>query len=204
MGSPDNHNASALPLDMANAVSTCRCRTAHDTPGVGRIIADALPRCLGPHPRCAGGLLHIICVGTDRSTGDALGPLVGTKLRAFLDQGYDTKLWGTLDEPVHAGNLAQVLSVLALERDHRHAVLAVDACLGKVGSVGQITVNSGPLRPGAGVAKNLPPVGDAHIAGVVNVGGFMEYLVLQNTRLATVMRMADAIARGISLYVSGS
>ncbi|MNN53765.1 hypothetical protein D3C81_1685430 [compost metagenome] len=38
-----------------------------------------------------------------------------------------------------------------------------------------------------------------HITGIVNVGGFMEYLVLQNTRLSLVMNMADVIARGIHM-----
>ena len=36
-----------------------------------------------------------------------------------------------------------------------------------------------------------------HIIGIVNVGGFMEYLVLQNTRLSLVMRMADVISTGL-------
>jgi hypothetical protein len=36
-----------------------------------------------------------------------------------------------------------------------------------------------------------------HIVGVVNVGGFMEYLVLQNTRLSLVMRMAEVISTGL-------
>jgi len=48
----------------------------------------------------------------------------------------------------------------------------------------------------------LPPIGDAYVTGVVNVGGFMEYLVLQNTRLSLVIKMADAIARGVVTYAS--
>ncbi|MDU5948577.1 MAG: spore protease YyaC, partial [Paenibacillus macerans] len=59
---------------------------------------------------------------------------------------------------------------------------------------GSIQVVQGPLRPGAGVNKELPPVGDIHLTGIVNVGGFMEYFVLQNTRLSLVMRLADIIA----------
>lgn len=51
---------------------------------------------------------------------------------------------------------------------------------------------------GAGVNKQLPPVGDIHLTGIVNVGGFMEYFVLQNTRLSLVMRLSDIIAT--SLY----
>jgi hypothetical protein len=37
---------------------------------------------------------------------------------------------------------------------------------------------------------------------VVNVGGFMEFLVLQNTRLSLVYRMARVAAEGISQGVS--
>jgi putative sporulation protein YyaC len=67
--------------------------------------------------------------------------------------------------------------------------------------VGQISVAPGPLLPGAGVNKQLPAVGRMHITGTVNVGGFMEYFVLQNTRLALVMRMAEVIAEGVALAV---
>ena len=63
-------------------------------------------------------------------------------------------------------------------------------------------VAEGPLKPGTGVNKDLPPIGDAHITGIVNVGGFMEYLVLQNTRLSLVIRMAEAIAGGIVNYLT--
>lgn len=76
-------------------------------------------------------------------------------------------------------------------------MIAIDACLGRFKSVGAITVAKGPVRPGAGVNKQLPPVGDLHITGVVNVSGFMEFFVLQNTRLHLVMNMAKAIANGI-------
>ena len=63
--------------------------------------------------------------------------------------------------------------------------------------MGTIKISQGALKPGAGVNKQLPPVGDFHVTGVVNVGGFMEYLVLQNTRLFTVMKMVDIISSGI-------
>ena len=43
--------------------------------------------------------------------------------------------------------------------------------------------------------KKLPAVGDLHIHGIVNLNGFMEFFVLQNTRLSLVMKMADVIAK---------
>jgi putative sporulation protein YyaC len=35
--------------------------------------------------------------------------------------------------------------------------------------------------------------------GNVNIGGFMEYLVLQNTRLSIVMKLAETITSAIQL-----
>lgn len=130
-----------------------------------------------------------VCVGTDRSTGDSLGPLVGTELKR---KRY--KVVGTIDDPVHAGNLEETLAKLPKDR----VVIAIDACLGKSSSVGKVTAHHGSLHPGAGVGKDLPKVGDYHIKGIVNVGGFMEYFVLQNTRLSLVMKLRDTIVNMIS------
>ncbi|CAA7599810.1 putative sporulation protein YyaC [Acididesulfobacillus acetoxydans] len=137
----------------------------------------------------------ILCIGTDRSTGDALGPLIGTQLaRAGLPRLH---VWGTLDEPVHATNLAEKIASI---RDSllNPYIVAIDASLGRLDSVGCVTLADGPLRPGAGVHKDLPAVGDVNITGIVNVGGFMEYMVLQNTRLNLVWHMSERISELIA------
>lgn len=135
-----------------------------------------------------------VCIGTDRSTGDALGPIVGSKLQKLYPE--NVTVYGTLDEPVHAMNLEE--TILMIKQKHRFPyIIAIDACLGELKSVGMITLAEGPLKPGAGVQKKLPEIGDIHITGIVNVGGFMEYFVLQNTRLSIVMKMADKIATSI-------
>jgi len=138
--------------------------------------------------------LVALCIGTDRSTGDSLGPLIGTKLGRL--QPRNTIVYGTLDEPVHAVNLAQTIETIK-KLYHFPLIVAVDACLGRAESVGSIDIGIGPMRPGAGVNKTLPSVGDFHINGIVNVGGFLEYFVLQNTRLSVVIRLAEAITRGM-------
>lgn len=133
----------------------------------------------------------ILCIGTDRSTGDALGPLIGTQLlRLNLPQLH---VCGTLDEPVHAQNLGDNIQFIQKSLVNPF-IIAIDACLGRLDSVGCITLASGPLKPGAGVHKQLPEVGEAHITGIVNVGGFMEFMVLQNTRLNLVWRMSENIS----------
>lgn len=134
------------------------------------------------------------CVGTDRSTGDSLGPLVGSKLSRKRKGSYT--VMGTLDEPVHAVNMNDNLTYIN-ENFQKPFIIAIDACLGQISSVGCIQIGQGPIKPGAGVQKDLPPVGDMHITGIVNVSGFMEYFVLQNTRLSQVMNMAEKITESI-------
>lgn len=137
----------------------------------------------------------ILCIGTDRSTGDCLGPLIGYKL-SYIPRIYsNVHVLGTLEAPVHAKNLEENINNI-YSSYNRPFVIAIDACLGKLERVGYINVAKGSLKPGAGVNKDLPNVGDIHITGVVNIGGFMEYMVLQNTRLSTVMKMADVISSG--------
>ncbi|GAE34422.1 spore protease YyaC [Halalkalibacter akibai] len=138
--------------------------------------------------------LVVVCIGTDRSTGDSLGPLVGTKLEKESLRRFH--VYGTLENPVHAVNLEERIAAI-YKNHHRPFILAIDACLGRMTSVGKISLADGPVQPGAAVQKNLPAIGDIHMTGIVNVGGMMEYFVLQNTRLHTVMQMADVIASSI-------
>lgn len=133
----------------------------------------------------------VVCIGTDRSTGDSLGPLVGTFLSEIRPR--HMTVYGTLHDPVHAMNLVDYME--SIKKNHRNAfIIAIDASLGKTESVGQVIASEGPLKPGAALNKSLPKVGDVNITGVVNVSGFMEYQVLQNTRLAIVVNMAKNIA----------
>ncbi|MGE7762052.1 spore protease YyaC [Peribacillus sp. NPDC097895] len=139
----------------------------------------------------------IVCIGTDRSTGDSLGPLVGTLLSEKTENSSSSfHVYGTLDDPIHAMNLQEKLN--EIKKIHTNPfIIGIDACLGKMKSVGIVQIGQGPVKPGAGVNKDLPSVGNAHITGIVNVSGFMEFMVLQNTRLNLVLKMAKIIAEGL-------
>lgn len=136
----------------------------------------------------------LLCIGTDRSTGDCLGPLVGS-IMSENNQDFYT-IYGTLEEPVHAANLHETLDKIQTLH-HNPFIIAIDASLGQLENIGCVNLGNGSLLPGAGVSKKLPPVGQIHITGIVNIGGFMEYLVLQNTRLSLVMKIAELIAGGL-------
>ena len=147
--------------------------------------------------------VDIVCVGTDRSTGDSLGPFIGSALVRHQDRGLlppSVCVYGTIHQPVHALNLAETIEMIR-RQSRKSTVIAVDACLGRVKSIGYISIKRGPLQPGTGVNKQLPPVGDYHIIGLVNASGFLEHAVLQNTRLSLVLSMAEVIAEALLLYL---
>lgn len=132
----------------------------------------------------------IMCIGSDRSTGDSLGPLIGYKLQKYtFDNIY---VYGSLNHPVHAANLQDSIDQVYSVYDNPY-VIAIDASLGKKEHIGYITLGTGPLRPGLGVKKRLPEVGNIHITGIVNSSSAMDNVLLQTTRLSTIMTLADII-----------
>lgn len=135
-----------------------------------------------------------VCIGTDRSTGDSLGPLIGYKIANLKYKG--VYVYGDLENPVHAKNLEEIMKRISVECEEPF-IIAIDACLGRMDHVGYIGIGEGPIKPGSGVNKELAPVGDMFVTGIVNFGGFMDFLVLQNTRLNIVMKIADMVASGI-------
>lgn len=135
-----------------------------------------------------------VCIGTDRSTGDCLAPLIGYKLKNVKFK--NVYLHGNLENPVHARNLDN--TVKEINRKYKKPfIVAIDACLGKVEHIGFITIGEGSIEPGSGVGKDLCSIGNMFITGIVNYGGGMNFITLQNTRLGLVMKMADIITLGI-------
>ena len=137
-----------------------------------------------------------LCIGTDRSTGDSLGPLIGYKLKQMKLPG--AAVFGTLDRPVHAMNLEHYLEVLKVCYSDA-LIVAVDASVGNREHVGFVTLGKGALKPGLGVSKELRAVGDIFITGIVGSCTSYDPLYLQSVRLSVVMQMADCISSGISL-----
>lgn len=156
-------------------------------------LRDVISQYISPIAKCSRPIV-VLCIGTDRSTGDSLGPLVGNKLKLLVRNRIH--VYGSLECPVHAKNLCEIIDEINYTFTNPY-IIAIDACLGSLQNVGKIIVEEKPLSPGAALNKNLPKVGNLSITGVVNISGAFEFMVLQNTRLYTVMMLADAIANGL-------
>ena len=137
--------------------------------------------------------LHIrpiimLCIGSDRYIGDALGPLVGT----YLEENTDCIVYGSLDSPVHASNLIEVIDAIH-HQYQQPIIIAVDACLGNSNEIGKIEIWEGSLEAGIAVGAHLPCVGHISIIGVVNSSGRIGYLDLQSTPLSIIMKLSKCI-----------
>ena len=133
------------------------------------------------------------CIGTDRSTGDALGPFIGSALQA--KSNFHFPIYGTIDRPLHALNLPTELHKIYNDFSDPF-IVAIDACVGTLEHVGQIHVEEGPIHPGQAFQKDLPPVGHLSIKGVVNIYD-PSYSHFQTTRLYVIQQMSHVIAEAI-------
>ncbi len=137
--------------------------------------------------------LVALCIGSDRYTGDALGPLVGS----YLEERGVCPVYGNLDHPVHAGNLVETVGIINARYPHP-LIVAVDACLGRASEIGNIEAWNGGIEAGIAVGNRLPCVGHISIVGVVNAGGHLGYLDLQNTPLAVVVKLSKVIGEALA------
>jgi len=106
-----------------------------------------------------------ICIGSDHHLLDCFGPLTGTMLAAVAP---GLPVLGTLEHPLHAQNL--VKEIRGIKKLHAEKIeIAIDASVGNEEEIGIIQLRQGSLLPGKAFAKNLPPVGQYSITGVVDV-----------------------------------
>lgn len=137
-----------------------------------------------------------LCIGTDRSTGDSLGPLVGHKLRKCRLK--KAAVIGTLDKPVHAMNL-EVYAAYIRTHFPDHVIVAIDASVGSPDHVGFATLGKGALQPGLGVSKELMEVGDISITGIVGGPGSHDPVCYKVCVFPWIRKMATAFAKALPL-----
>lgn len=137
----------------------------------------------------------VVCIGTDRAIGDALGPLVGTMLK---NSDFKYPVYGTLDNPIHALNIYE--SIEYIKNTHSNGnFLAIDACLGSKNSIGNIQIRKGPILPGKGVGKKLPQIGNYSIVGIVDKIDENNKFSFNNVRLSFILELAETIALSLLL-----
>ena len=79
-----------------------------------------------------------LCIGSDRITGDAFGPLVGDKLQKMFKNYYNNIIvLGTLEYPISGTNLQKEIE--KIYRDYKNpCIIAIDSALSSKEQIGRL------------------------------------------------------------------
>lgn len=143
-------------------------------------------------------------IGSARSLGDAVGPLLGTLLVEAGAASSDVVVMGTAEDPIHARNISDKIE--AAKASYAESVcIATDAAVGN--HVGSMRLTPGMLVAGAARHRMLPPIGDYSLLvttiegrnGCVNTLDAMVYCSNIGLIYGLARKMADAIVLGLKL-----
>lgn len=141
----------------------------------------------------------ILCIGSDLSIGDSLGPVTGTKLKEKL-AGLNCYVYGCLSKPITAHEVKYMNEFLRLTHPGS-PVIAVDAAVGAAGDIGLVKVAKRGIKPGSGANKKLSKVGDVSLMGIIAERSVFNYSLFSATRLNVVYKMAEIISEGIATFI---
>ena len=135
----------------------------------------------------------VICIGSDRVSGDMLGPLVGSALRE--EYRLPCPVYGWVGESVNGVNLEQYLEMV--EKKHpESALIAVDAALGKKEDVGRVRLKKGGIKAGGALERKGERIGDVGVIGVV--AGEKPASEVYATLLAVPFSLVESLAARIA------
>lgn len=133
----------------------------------------------------------IVGIGTDKVVGDSFGPLVGEFLcRRKIP---NTKVIGTLKNPIHALNLHTVNTT-------GYFTIAIDSSMGERECLYNFAIKPTPIYPGCAVGKQLNPIGDMSIGAILVEPKYdtaSNYVALREVRLYHAMGMAKTAANAL-------
>lgn len=110
----------------------------------------------------------VLCIGTSLSefSADNLGPLVGSMLQksAPIEKVH---VYGTMQKPLDGRTLKRSLNEI-FRRHEKPFVIGIDCAIGfDKDRIGIISINNNSLKPGSGIDKDLPEVGNMNITATL-------------------------------------
>lgn len=143
----------------------------------------------------------LLCIGTDRITGDCFGPIVGSilinKLKNYNIPNID--VIGCLEDNVSFQKIENRL-LPKLSQYKNPLIISIDAALSNTNNVGEIFVKNSGIELGRSLNKRHKIFGDISIKAVVgkNMKCNQEnFRILQNIPLNKVMKLSNLVANGI-------
>ena len=140
----------------------------------------------------------VLCIGSDKVSGDCLGPTVGTLL--IEKHNVNAFVYGRIGRSVNSLNISDYVNFL--NDNHKDAlIIAVDACLGKSGDVGKVKICDRGVSAGLAVGRNNKRVGDVAVLGIVGEAGSDNMSALLSVPYGSVYALAESVARSVAALI---
>lgn len=137
--------------------------------------------------------LCFLCVGTDKVVGDAIGPLVGSNLKKYINKNNikNINIIGNLDNPLINKNIENFKKIKGIK-------ILIDSAISNSYKVGEIIVEekSNKLVSAFFNEKNINY--DISIKAIVAENSFnntLNLIRLQNVSVKTVIKMSEKITK---------
>ena len=106
----------------------------------------------------------IVCVGTPKVIGDAVGPITGSILKLSK---FELPVYGTIEDPITSINYIDKRKEI-LDKHPNAKIVAIDAAFTNIKSEeGMIKFRTYGISPGRGIERDLKPLGDVSLVGIV-------------------------------------
>ena len=106
----------------------------------------------------------VLCIGSDKVTGDILGPEAGRRL--IEEYGIRAYVYGVTGRSVNGANIDKYDGFIR-EMHADSPIIAVDACLGAKAEIGNIKISGKGIGAGLAVRKSEKRYGDIGVVGIV-------------------------------------
>ena len=142
--------------------------------------------------------IALLCIGSKKIIGDALGPYVGEKLiHTKLKNKIIIK--GTLTEPIHYLNIREQLEYLNKQYKDLFTII-IDSSLYVKSYIGKVIITKNKVVLGKALDKNQYVLGNLAIKGIVGVdtGNYSENIYnLKKVSKSLILKMSEKITNQI-------
>lgn len=145
--------------------------------------------------------LLFLCIGSEKISGDSIGPIVGSLLKTKYNLPYP--VLGTEEKPVNGINLPHYMENIR-NCFPEHKIIAIDSAVGDKKDLWTIKIKKGGVVAGGAVNSNNPRIGDIGILAVVGEKSKDVLSTLLQSPLEKVEELAEYIAMLINNVFSPS
>ena len=136
--------------------------------------------------------LTFLCIGTDRVTGDSLGPIVGSNLEKYVKKNNikNIKVIGNLENNLSNTNINKI-------ENNNGIRIVIDSAISNTYDIGDIIIDKSPIKIRQALNSSKDINSDIAIKCIVGKNfedSSENFLMLQNIKIGIVLNLAEKLS----------